>query len=38
MSKERSTTLTYKGLELLARGQLGKEINFTRVIMGDGVI
>lgn len=38
MSKERSTTLTYKGLELLARGQLGKEINFTRVIMGDGEI
>ena len=38
MSMARSTQLTYKGLELLARGQLGKEINFTRVIMGDGEI
>ena len=38
MSMARSTQLTYRGLELLARGQLGKEINFTRVIMGDGEI
>ena len=38
MSMARSTQLTYKGLELLARGQLGKEINFTRAIMGDGEI
>ena len=38
MSMARSTQLTYNGLELLARGQLGKEINFTRVIMGDGEI
>lgn len=36
MSVTRSTRLTYAGLNLLAKGQTGTEIHFTRVIMGDG--
>lgn len=36
MSTTRSTKLTYAGLNLLAKGQTGTEIHFTRVIMGDG--
>ena len=38
MSMVRSPQLTYKGLDLLAKGQLGNTIHFTRVLMGDGEI
>ena len=35
---ERSTQLTYEGLNLLAGCQLGQELRFTRVVMGNGDI
>ncbi|MEG0431053.1 MAG: phage tail protein [Anaerovoracaceae bacterium] len=35
---KRSTVLTYAGLTLLAKCQTGKELHFTRVVMGDGKI
>ena len=35
---ERSTQLTYEGLNLLAGCQLGAELRFTRVVMGSGDI
>lgn len=35
---ERSTRLTYEGLNLLAGCQLGAELRFTRVVMGSGDI
>ena len=35
---ERSTQLTYEGLNLLAGCQLGAELRFTRVVMGQGDI
>ena len=34
----RNTTLTVQGIQALAKCQTGKELHFTRVAMGDGVI
>lgn len=36
MSNERSTVVTYAGLNLLAKGNTGVPILFTKVLMGDG--
>ncbi|MBQ1621882.1 MAG: hypothetical protein II093_05430, partial [Selenomonas sp.] len=38
MESTRGTRLTYAGLNALAKCQQGKELHFTRVIMGDGRI
>lgn len=38
MADTRNTTLTIAGMNLLAKTQQGKELHFTRVMMGDGKI
>lgn len=38
MAETRNTTLTIAGMNLLAKTQQGKELHFTRVMMGDGKI
>ena len=38
MSGTRGTKLTYAGLNLLAACQTGKELHFTKVVLGDGEI
>ena len=38
MADTRNTTLTIAGMNLLAKTQQGKELHFTRVMMGDGKV
>lgn len=38
MSDTRNTTLTIAGMNILAKCQQGKELHFTRVMMGDGTV
>ena len=38
MSNERSTVVTYAGLNLLAKGNTGVPILFTKVLLGDGSV
>ena len=38
MADTRNTTLTIAGMNLLAKTQQGKELHFTRVMMGDGEV
>lgn len=38
MATSRATRLTYAGLNLLAKCQEGKELHFTRVVLGDGKV
>ena len=38
MADTRNTTLTIAGMNLLTKCQLGKELHFTRVMMGDGKV
>ena len=34
----RGTKLTYKGIELLTQCQTGKELHFSKVVLGDGTV
>ena len=38
MNETRNTTLTIAGMNILAKTQQGKELHFTRVMMGDGKV